>query len=568
MKNKNIKDQVLNALYSNTDYHIAVNKILEIVGEFFNVSRVYIFENSNDNKLCSNTFEWCQPGIKPERDTLQNLSYENDLDGSYKDNFNQDGLFFCPNVEYLPKSQKNIAKRQGIKAMLQCAILDANTFRGWIGFDDCENTYEDVSHYKDKIDALVFIAKLLSISLLQNRAMDNLSRKIHQLDEALSKLQAANEERSTFFTRITHDMRAPLNGILSLAYISKDESNLDAIHSNLDIIHDSGMHLLNLVKDLLDLQKMEDLTFELKREPVFIDDLFKNINAIASRLASDKGIDYNISILKTPPRNPCMDPLRFTQLFLNLISNAIKFTPKGGYVDLICETIEVENNTSYNRFIVRDNGIGMSEDFQKDMYKQFAQAHSDANSDGTGTGLGLPIVKQIVDLCNGSITCKSAPNKGTEFIIELPIELLPIEDDSANISLFSNDFSCLNNKRILVCEDNDINIIVLKKILSPYNIILDVAKNGEEGLCKFAESVDNKYDLILMDINMPLLDGYNATKLIRDSKLEGAESIPIIAMTANTSTEDINKCLECGMNSHLSKPLEPQKMFHTLRKYV
>ncbi|MEG0919406.1 MAG: ATP-binding protein [Anaerovoracaceae bacterium] len=565
---KNIKDQVLNALYSNTDYSVAIKELLEIVGEFFNVCRVYIFENSEDNKSCSNTFEWYRNGVHPEIDTLQNLSYESDLGRSYRNNFNSKGIFFCPNIEQLPECQKIIAKRQGIKAMLQCAILDGDTFKGWIGFDDCEKTYEDIYNYDDKIEALVFIAKLLSISLLQKRAMEKLSRKTYQLDDALNKLKAANEDRSTFFTRITHDMRSPLNGILSFAYTSKDETNIDVLHSNLDIIHKSGMHLLNLVNDLLDLQKMEDLTFELKREPVAIDDLFDNLNSIATRLASDKGVDFNFKLLKFPSSNPCIDPLRFTQLFLNLISNAIKFTPKGGYVDFICETIKVENNHSYNRFIVQDNGIGISEDFQKDMFKQFAQASTKETSEETGTGLGLSIVKQIVDLSGGTISCESALNKGTKFIIHLPIELLPEEEMPSNLSLFSHDFSCLNNKKILICEDNNINISVLKKILSPYNMILDIAKNGEEGLCKFAESKDDKYDLILMDVNMPLLDGYSATKLIRNSKLEGAESIPIIAMTANTSTEDINNCLECGMNNHLSKPLEPQKLFYTLKKYL
>lgn len=260
-----------------------------------------------------------------------------------------------------------------------------------------------------------------------------------------------------------------------------------------------------------------------------------------------------------------VDSLRFNQIFFNLLSNAAKFTPQGGRVEFICEKMESKNNQVGIRARVKDNGIGMSQEFQKHMYDPFAQESLQMGDRQRGTGLGLPIVKSLVDMMGGTISVKSELGKGTEFIIELYVKEGKIEEvPEEQIRSLTN----LENSRILLVEDNEINVYVAKLILERAGCKVSVARNGKEGVMMFNSTEEGYYQAILMDVRMPVMNGLEATKEIRNLNRKDAAIIPIIAMTADAFENEKKNTIASGMNYHLSKPIDPELLYKILSEYI
>ena len=260
-----------------------------------------------------------------------------------------------------------------------------------------------------------------------------------------------------------------------------------------------------------------------------------------------------------------VDTLRFNQIFFNLLSNAAKFTPKGGKVEFICEEMKKKEGKVGIRAYVRDNGIGMSEEFQKHMYDPFTQESSQMGNRERGTGLGLPIVKSLIDMMGGTISVKSELGKGTEFIVELYVpegkKEDPLEEQRSSIK-------SLKNARILLVEDNEINIYVAKIILEKAGCQVDIAYNGKEAVKLFANAKEGYYQAILMDVRMPVMNGLEATKAIRQLDKKDAATIPIIAMTADAFENEQKNTIAAGMNYHLSKPIDPQLLYKVLAEHI
>ncbi|MDD4850209.1 MAG: hypothetical protein PHO10_05855, partial [Gemmiger sp.] len=219
MTTEQLKNLLLLRLYNANDTEQAVRDAIAMVGQHFKVSRAYVFENSEDDLCCNNTFEWCNTGITPEMDSLQGVRYKEDLDGTYQSNFNSDGLFLCPDVNDLPTPQRRLLEPQGIRAMLQCAILERGQFKGYIGFDNCTAQPQQWESDADAIDTLIYTSRLLTLCLLEYRNKNRLIVKSQELERALQAANAANREKSDFLSRISHDMRTPLNGILGLTQL-------------------------------------------------------------------------------------------------------------------------------------------------------------------------------------------------------------------------------------------------------------------------------------------------------------------------------------------------------------
>lgn len=382
-------------------------------------------------------------------------------------------------------------------------------------------------------------------------------------------LQAASKAKEEFLSRVSHDMRTPLNAVLGFTRLLKDEKGLSPAASDyLKNIDDSGSYLLGLINDVLDMSKIEEGRLRLNPEPYYYREFEKTIRTLLVPRAEEKGVELYMRCDIPETKTVYFDRLRLQQIFVNLVGNAIKFTPSGGKVEfLIASEPVTEDNRMPLTFTVRDNGIGMSEDFVKNrLYHPFEQERVFGGQTETGTGLGLSIVKKLVGQMGGTIECESKPGEGTVFTVRLYPETGGEYTEAANLPEIAE--SELNGARVLLCEDNRLNTLIAEKLLEKAGYIVDTAENGAVGVEKFTSSPPGTYDAVLMDIRMPVMDGIAAAKAIRATGRADCKDVPIIAMSANAFDEDVAASLDAGMNEHLAKPTEPRKLYDALSKLI
>lgn len=389
--------------------------------------------------------------------------------------------------------------------------------------------------------------------------------KNKELQETLVKAEAATHAKTEFLSRMSHDIRTPMNAIIGLTHLAKDETDITVIREYLHNIESSSNFLLGLINDILDMSKIENGDLELKEEPFTKEQFETAILTVIKPLMDDKNIDF-VFDMKAKPACVLADHLRFNQIFFNLLSNASKFTPSGGKVEFITSDLPEKDGKAGIRFIVRDNGIGMSAEFIPHMYDAFSQERSKLTDNSNSTGLGLPIVKSLVDAMGGTISVKSELNVGTEFTIDLYFPLAdPADVTTATETVHREN---LKDTKILLVEDNEINIYVAQILLERVGCNITIANNGQEAVDTFNASEENYFDAILMDIRMPVMDGITATKVIRSLDRKDAAAIPIIAMTADAFEDQQKQTLEAGMSYHLSKPIDPSLLYHVLASYL
>lgn len=376
------------------------------------------------------------------------------------------------------------------------------------------------------------------------------------------QLQQENEAKSHFLSRVSHDMRTPMNGILGITYLAKQRTTVRDLQEDMEQIELSGKMLLNLINDTLDISRIESGKLTLHPTVCNEEKIFETVLRIVKPSMQEKNIQFSFHKKNIQWLSIYTDAQRLQQIFLNLLTNAIKFTPAGGTISLSMECLWEREDAVFDRFIVKDTGIGMSKEFQEHLFDAFAQENK-INTDNTvGTGLGLSIVKSIVDLMGGSIEVMSEENVGTEVSITLELPVAQREKEG-NPSLFT-DYSILNKKRVLLCEDHDLNAKIATKLLERVGMLVERAENGKLALALFEHSAPGYYDAILMDIRMPIMGGYEATAKLRALHREDAKHIPIIALSANAFSEDIEKSKSVGMDGHLSKPIDPDTLYESL----
>jgi len=410
----------------------------------------------------------------------------------------------------------------------------------------------------------VLVAILLSMGYWQiilRREKEAVYAK--QIEKVATEAQHANQAKTRFLFNMSHDIRTPMNAIIG--YTQLLENNLDNKKQALDYISklkSSSTILLSLINYILEMTQIESGKLDLKKEIGDLDDLVKNINVVVEPLIKEKKLHYSYH-LEIKHHHIICDKTKLREIVLNILSNAIKYTPEGGNVELLIQEISFENNKVKYHFIIIDNGIGMKEDFLPHIFEEFAREKTSTESKVPGVGLGLPIVKSLIDMMNGTIQVESKLNKGTKFTVELSF-LTSLQVENVNERNTSTlDFS---GKHILLVEDNELNAEIGIELLNPFKVIIDLAKNGEECIKILEKMPEGYYDLILMDIQMPIMDGYEATKIIRSFNNKNAQ-IPIIAMTANAFEEDRKHALQLGMNEHLAKPVDIEKLKDVLTKY-
>ena len=565
-----LKDEILSCLYSSPSIEKAVDRVLSITGGYFDVSRVYVFENSEDDQCCSNTFEWCNEGISPEKDNLQNIHYFNDLGGKYQQNFNEEGIFFCPDIRRLPPEQYEILEPQGVKAMLQSAIMDRGSFKGYIGFDECSNESVNWEEDTEKVETLAYIARLLSIALLERRNLIRLTESARQLQIAYDAAKKADRAKSDFLSRISHDMRTPLNGILGLTKLMKEDREGKSIQEDLDQLELSGQYLLNLINDTLDVSRIESGQMVLHPSVCDAAALFDNIKALLQPNIQEKNLRFTTNEDALPAGKLFIDVGRAEQLFMNIVGNAVKFTPQNGSIDLIVHDDGVIKGVQFVRVIVRDTGIGMSEEFLPHLFEPFAQEDSSSKSNHHGTGLGMAISKKIVDLMSGHISVKSKIGCGTEFTVVLPMPLATEQqiDTCGQSSSEGTSASLPDACRVLLCEDHPLNAQIVIRLLSSRGIEVVHAENGLDGLNLFKTGSCGRFDAVLMDIRMPVMNGLEAIEAMRAFEAGSERGVPIIAMTANAFAEDVERSMRAGADAHLAKPVEPSDLLETLARLI
>jgi len=403
------------------------------------------------------------------------------------------------------------------------------------------------------------------------------------LQDALDSANRANAAKSDFFSMMSHDIRTPMNAIIGMTAIAKLHIyEPEKVKDALGKISVSSRYLLNLVNDVLDMSKIESGKVHLAEENININKLIYNLVDIIKPQIKEHDHNFTVDIHDIQHENVIGDSLRIQQVFMNLMSNAIKYTPNKGEIKLTVSEKPVKNKLSIGcyEFVLEDNGIGMETDFIQHIFEPFKRAEDLRISKIQGTGLGLPITKNIVQMMNGTIEVESEPGKGSVFTTTIFLKLQDCEHmdssqaENINESLYSGfstdglqneDFS---DYRVLLVEDNMLNREIAKEILEMSKIKVEEAEDGQIAVDMFTGSVSGYYDIIFMDIQMPRMNGYEATCEIRSSNHPDAMRVPIIAMTANAFAEDVKNSKSVGMNEHLSKPINFEKLNNVMKKYL
>lgn len=410
-----------------------------------------------------------------------------------------------------------------------------------------------------------------------------------RLQLAFEKADSASRAKTEFVNRMSHDIRTPINGIIGmLEIIRKNKDNEKKVEECLDKIQLSAGHLMSLADDVLDMSKLESGRLVLEEVSFNLLQVIDEVCSLVNAQLLEMKLSHHAHRKNLHHMMVIGSPTRLRQIMVNLFSNAIKYNKIGGTIDTYTEEISFDGTTAWFEFKIKDSGIGMSEKFvREELFDIFTQEQADARTHYKGSGLGMSIVRQLIEAMNGTIEVESILGKGTTFIFRLPFKINQLEsslpDTKESLSAISEksmkkgstasevnslNNNCLDGMHILLVEDNDLNMEIAEFYLQEYGARIEKAWNGKEAVEKFLASSPNTYDMILMDIMMPVMDGLEASLAIRLSKRTDAKNIPIIAMTAQASKECMQQCSDAGMNGHLTKPVASQKLIETIIEFT
>ncbi|MDD3218398.1 MAG: ATP-binding protein [Lachnospiraceae bacterium] len=450
--------------------------------------------------------------------------------------------------------------REMLFPMLAFVIIGASGILNLFTFYQ-DNNYDNSKAFR--IGFLIFIIILLLTSIRYNL------KEYHQIiiEREIRRKEQAIAARNEFLAKMSHDMRTPLNGIIGLSTLAMEhEGNSQNTQRDIAQIQSSANYLLNIINDVLDTAKIESGKMELVMAPMCIEEIIKTTGGLIAPQAVKKNICFDTKLDKKLKGWYKGDSLRFSQIIMNLLSNALKYTPEGGKIVLEAQHMKAEDKAEWIQIIVKDNGIGMSEAFIAKIFEPFERETTSQINNTEGTGLGLSIVNNLVSLMNGTVEVKSKLGEGSSFIVCIPMERVNIQEEISEKERINLDD--LTDKKVLLVEDHPLNRQIAVRLLNRKNMVVEIAENGQEGVERFMSSEPYEYQVILMDIRMPVMDGYQAARIIRNVNREDAKTIPIIAMTANAYEEDVKRALAEGMNDHLSKPIEPELLYRTIAKYL
>lgn len=485
------------------------------------------------------------------------------------------------------RSYSTILNLGGNREQIYCNALP---YSEWylvtvLPFGDLNVAVETLGIKRTVAMALIFAIILVTLIVIFYFYFRMSRQQMKDLEAARQEAMQANKAKSEFLSNMSHDIRTPMNAIVGMTAIATAHiDDKEQVKNCLKKITLSGQHLLGLINDILDMSKIESGKMTLTPEKVSLREVIEGVVSIVQPQAKGKEQDFNVHIGTVLTEDVYCDSVRLNQVLLNLLSNSVKYTQDGGSIELSLYQDETppEKGSDFVRthVFVKDNGMGMTPEFLEHIFDSYSRADNKRVHRTEGAGLGMAITKHIVDAMEGSIDVKSEPQKGTEFHLVLDFKKVVIEESDMilpsrkmhmemegtqeNIQA-EHDFS---GHRVLVAEDNEINWEILKELLSDFGMELEWAENGKTCVEKFEKSETGYYELIFMDVRMPVMNGYEATTEIRNMSRADAKDIPIIAMTADAFSEDIKRCLDSGMNAHTAKPINIDEVILLLEKYM
>ena len=568
-----------------------VCRLLSLIGEAMQSDRVFLFERLEGTaEAYCNTFEWCANGVAPQIDNLTEIV---PADMPYwLEVFGRGETIIIPNIEGVKTqmpSEYEILKTQSIHSEIAVPVFYRGNLSGFFGLDNPQRAMT-----AGQLRLLVFVGghlgsarenlRMLTLlgekqkSLEQNLQAVKLeqqmlkvlckdSTSVYRVDlmNAADAARRANEAKSEFLSRMSHDIRTPMNVIMGFTNIALQHADdSDKMKECLEKIRVSGSNLQELIDDVLDISRIESGEFKIVSQPVKLPELFDFYCQAIAGMAEAKNIRFSGKLHDISHNVLLSDQIRLGQIYMNLLSNAVKYTPENGDVKFeVYEEKLAESGKVRLVSVVSDKGIGMTPEFMEQMYSAFSRAVDTRVNKVRGSGLGLAIVKKIVDLMDGAIGAESKVGKGTTFRVTLD---LPAAADDAETEEHTETAITLPEKplTVLVAEDNDLNYEITAEQLRGYRVHCVRAVNGQDCLQRIEQAAPDEFDAILMDMQMPVMNGLEATAAIRKLDSETAKHIPIIALTANAYHEDIQKCLAAGMNAHLSKPINIDRAVRTI----
>lgn len=494
-------------------------------------------------------------------------------------------------------SEKNMTLSALVRRFEQGILVTLSHIRNDQEFMDFVNEYPDLLDWAENRLEGFYHSEYFQIQKLNNQLIDSQRALIRskmnlemalkenrEINEKISAARKAAEQASQFKTQflasMSHDIRTPMNAIVGLTKLMEHNINDPGLLKGyISKLQSSGEYLLGLINDILDLSKIESGSMELKNEPVSLQKMIeKTVSVIRPQIVSKKQ-DLQISLEKMFHVNVLGDEVRLRQILMNILSNAVKYTPEGGRISLRVEELETGEKTAKYCFTVEDTGIGMTEEFRKYIFEPFARAKILEN-EIQGTGLGMAITKSIADAMKGSVNVDSTPGKGSRFEVVIELQLDQNTEDRSrtdkNISgeacgeseetVSGSEVSVLNGMHFLCAEDNTLNAEILRSMLELKGATCEIYPNGRLVVDAFEKAVPGEYDAVLMDVQMPVMNGYEAAGRIRSSENPLGKTIPIIAMTANAFSEDVKRSLAAGMNAHVSKPIDMELLEKEIRR--
>jgi len=453
---------------------------------------------------------------------------------------------------------------------------------------DAQSELEGLSYGAVDYIRKPFVAPLLlqriktQLSILEQQTeikhlLDLKTEEVKMREKAEQEAESASQAKGDFLSHMSHEIRSPLNAVIGMINIANEEKTIEGIKVYLEKAGNAAKHVLGVINDILDMSKIEANKLELSDSEFDFPKMMTNIVDVTGIKAQEKHIQIVTDISKDIPPVVICDELRLAQVITNLMTNAIKFTPDNGKVQLNAQKLEEKEDEVKIRIEVADSGIGISPEQQSKLFSAYNQADRTIAKQFGGTGLGLAISKRIIEMMQGTIWIESELGKGAKFIFTLKMkkgkgtaaaatEAAGAPAPAAVPSVKATDLH-LQGYTILAAEDMDFNREVLSKYLEKTGVTIDYAENGKEAVEKFKVNYE-KYCMILMDINMPEMDGDEATKIIRALDIPKAKEIPIVAMTADVFKEDVEKCLSVGMNDHISKPIVPKIIYAKIKQHL
>ena len=402
----------------------------------------------------------------------------------------------------------------------------------------------------------------------RKKAQKAAQEKAEEMAELAERAQAANKAKTAFLSHMSHDMRTPMNAIIGFTGIAMKNDPSDEVKNCLEKIDESSEYLLSLINDVLDLTHIESGKVKYNPVPADVKDITDSALDIIKGFLTNRDINFKIQCEDAKIPNVLADPARLRDVLVNILSNAVKFTPDGGTITFEAQCQEKGGDGYINmRYRISDTGIGMSEEFIKEVFEEFAQEDSDVRTQYHGVGLGMAIVKKYVDMMGGTISVQSKKHEGTTFTVDIPLEITDKEWNKSDTG-FSEKVD-LTGVNVLLAEDNELNAEIAAVQLEEFGMNVERAVDGKNAVEVFRNHPKGTFDVILMDVMMPEMNGYEATKAIRamNDRPDG-KNIPIIAMTANSFAEDVQASLDAGMNAHLSKPIVMDEVIKTILRYV